>query len=54
MAKFRLQQLGKRIGMPEIRTVEEIREANGEPMYSIQLSLAVIRMIRKWRQQQKL
>jgi hypothetical protein len=37
MAKFRLRQLVKKIGMPEVRTVEEIRESDGEPMYSIQL-----------------
>jgi hypothetical protein len=35
--KFRLRERVKKIGTQEIRTVEEIREGGGEPLYSIQL-----------------
>jgi len=37
MAKFELRQRVKKIGTTEVRTVEEIREGSGEPMYWIQL-----------------
>jgi hypothetical protein len=37
MAKFNLRDRVMRIGVQELRTVEEIREGQGEPMYWIQL-----------------
>jgi len=37
MAKFKLRQRVKKSGTNEVRTVEEIREGSGEPLYSIQL-----------------
>jgi hypothetical protein len=39
MAKFKLRDLVRRIGHDENRTVEEIREGSGEPLYSVQLGL---------------
>jgi hypothetical protein len=39
MAKFKLRDLVRRIGHDETRTVQEIREGDGEPLYSIQLGL---------------
>jgi hypothetical protein len=39
MANFRLRDRVRRIGHDETRTIEEIREGAGEPMYSIQLGL---------------
>jgi hypothetical protein len=35
--RFKLRECVKKIGMQETRTVEEIREGSGEPLYSIQL-----------------
>jgi hypothetical protein len=35
--KFKLRQRVKKIGTQEVRTVEEIRTGDGEPLYSIQL-----------------
>jgi hypothetical protein len=37
MAKFKLRDRVRKIGTQEVRTVEEIREGEGEPTYSIQL-----------------
>jgi hypothetical protein len=37
MAKFKLRQRVWKLGAQEVRTVEEIREGAGEPLYSIQL-----------------
>jgi hypothetical protein len=36
MAKFKLRQSVTKIGTQEVRTVEEIREGNGDPTSSIQ------------------
>lgn len=37
MAKFKLRDRVKKIGTQEVRTVEEIRDGAGEPMYWCQL-----------------
>jgi hypothetical protein len=37
MAKFKLRDRVRKIGTQEVRTVEEIREGEGEPMYWCQL-----------------
>ena len=39
MAKFKLRDLVRRKGHDETRSVQETREGEGEPLYSIQLGL---------------
>ena len=39
MAKFKLRDHVRRTGLQETRTVEEVREGEGEPIYWIQLGL---------------